>query len=110
MFPSFEKDVDFCNLFLTFYFPNRRDKNSYRAKTPSTQRNTHCHFDRREKSFLDPSHSFGMTALARHLGALCAFARVTVFPMSLFPLAFETTFGTIAVDACLSSMSGHSRQ
>jgi len=34
-----------------------------RAKTPRPQRKTRCHFDRREKSFLDPSHSLGMTGL-----------------------------------------------
>jgi hypothetical protein len=38
-------------------------KKVYRAKTPSTQRKTRCHFDQREKSFLDPSHSLGMTGL-----------------------------------------------
>jgi len=38
-------------------------KKIYRAKTPSTQRKILCHFDRREKSFLDPSHSLEMTAL-----------------------------------------------
>jgi len=26
-------------------------------------REEHCHFERREKSFLDPSHSLGMTGL-----------------------------------------------
>src|SRR5882724_11798899 len=36
-----------------------------------------CHFDRREKSFLDPSHSLGMTGLGPSLCGLCAFARVT---------------------------------
>ena len=33
----------------------------------------HCHFERREKSFLDPSHSLGMTGhgpVAQRLGAL----------------------------------------
>ena len=35
-----------------------------------------CHFDRREKSFSDPSHSFGMTGLGPSLGALCVLARV----------------------------------
>jgi hypothetical protein len=29
-----------------------------------------CHFDRREKSFSDPSPSFGMTGLAQSLGVL----------------------------------------
>src|SRR3970040_2725355 len=33
------------------------------AKTPSSERKTLCHFDRREKSFLDPSHLLGMTDL-----------------------------------------------
>jgi hypothetical protein len=31
-----------------------------------------CHFDRREKFFLDPSHSLGMTGLRRSLCCLCA--------------------------------------
>src|SRR6266478_6511705 len=34
-----------------------------------------CHFDRREKPFLDPSHSLGMTGLGPSLCGLCAFAR-----------------------------------
>ena len=29
--------------------------------TPSQPSETRCHFDRREKSFFDPSHSLGMT-------------------------------------------------
>jgi len=33
------------------------------AKTLSSEGKTPCHFDRREKSFLDPSHSLGMTGL-----------------------------------------------
>jgi hypothetical protein len=33
---------------------------------------THCHFDRREKSFSDPSHSLGMTGLARHFANLAS--------------------------------------
>jgi hypothetical protein len=44
--------------------------------TLSSQRTTSCHFDQREKSFLDPSHSLGMTDLGPSLGVLCAFARV----------------------------------
>ncbi len=32
------------------------------------QRKLHCHFDRREKSFLDPSHSLGMTGIGLPLG------------------------------------------
>src|SRR6266852_5141680 len=51
------------NLSLTFNAANRGDKKRCRAKTPSTQRKTLCHFDQREKSFLDLSHSLGMTAL-----------------------------------------------
>jgi hypothetical protein len=42
------------------------------AKTQSISRKgakaakkSYCHFDRREKSFLDPSHSLGLTGLAR---------------------------------------------
>ena len=64
-----------------------------RAKTPSTQSKIPCHFDRREKSFLDPSHSLGMTSLgpspgrpfdlAQHM--LCVFARDTFFRLLLHP-------------------------
>ena len=32
----------------------------------NSQREVLCHFDQREKSFLDPSHSLGMTVLVRH--------------------------------------------
>jgi hypothetical protein len=47
-----------------------------------------CHFDRREKSFSDPSHSLGMTDLVPSLGLLCVpstslrtcFARVILYP------------------------------
>jgi len=35
--------------------------------TPRIKCDMSCHFDRREKSFLDPSHSLGMTASACHL-------------------------------------------
>jgi hypothetical protein len=31
-----------------------------------------CHFDRREKSFLDPSYPLGMTGSARHLALLAS--------------------------------------
>ena len=38
------------------------------AKTQRPQRKKrYCHFDRREKSFSDPSPTLGMTGLARHL-------------------------------------------
>jgi hypothetical protein len=49
-----------------FYLENVEQndfKKIYRAKTPSTQRKNLCHFDQREKSFLDPSHSLGMMGL-----------------------------------------------
>ena len=48
------------------YLPNVQQndfRKVYRAKAPRAQRKMICHFDRREKSFLDPSHSLGMTAL-----------------------------------------------
>jgi hypothetical protein len=32
-----------------------------------------CHFDRREKSLLDPSPGLGMTGFARHLASLRSF-------------------------------------
>jgi hypothetical protein len=34
-----------------------------------------CHFDRREKSFPDPSPPLGMTDLGRHLGFLASLRR-----------------------------------
>src|SRR3990172_13411551 len=40
-----------------------------------------CHFDRREKSFLDPSRSLGMTGLGPSPLRLCVLARDTVFPI-----------------------------
>src|SRR4029453_3815438 len=33
----------------------------------NSQRKVLCHFDQREKSFLDPSHSLGVTVLVRYL-------------------------------------------
>src|SRR5215813_12985733 len=45
------------------------------------QRKHSCHFDRSEKSFLDPSHPFGMTRLRPSLGVLCVFAGVISFPI-----------------------------
>src|SRR3990170_4079241 len=46
------------------------------------KRKTPCHFDRREKSFLDPSRSLGMTGFGPSPWRLCAFARDMVFPTS----------------------------
>ena len=43
---------------------------SWRSKDAEAQRNTRCHFDRREKSFSDPSHSLGMTGLGPSLSVL----------------------------------------
>ena len=45
------------------------------SKVEGTPRNALCHFDRREKSFLDPSHLLRMTGLSPSLGALRVFAR-----------------------------------
>ena len=36
-------------------------------KGAKAAKKAYCHFDRREKSFLDPSHSLGITGLARPL-------------------------------------------
>src|SRR3990172_2300685 len=44
------------------------------AKTLSSERKSLCHFDPREKSFLDPSHSLGMTGLGPSPLRLRAFA------------------------------------
>jgi hypothetical protein len=47
-------------------------KKIYRAKHAKFARAPFCHFDQREKSFLDPSHLLGMTCPeARHVGVLC---------------------------------------
>src|SRR5918996_4050257 len=48
---------------------------------PSSQHTPPCHFDRREKSFLDPSRSLGMTGQDLSLGELCAFARECFVPI-----------------------------
>src|SRR5437867_8622570 len=48
-----------------------------------------CHFDQREKSFLDPSHSLGMTGLSPSPWRLCVFARDTVFSDLLFIPKFQ---------------------
>src|SRR5688572_12570267 len=40
------------------------------AKPQRPQRKTGCHFDQREKSFSDSSHSLGMTARGRHFAPL----------------------------------------
>ena len=37
-----------------------------------------CHFDRREKSFSDPSHSLGMTGLVPSLGVLGVLAMASL--------------------------------
>ena len=52
------------------------------AKMP---RKTRCHFDRREKSFLDPSHPLGMTGFDSSPWRLYAFARDTFFRSLLHP-------------------------
>jgi len=73
--------------------------------TPSTQRKIPCHFDPfgqaqgklREKSFLDPSHSLGMTGLGPSpwrpfdlaQDMLCVFARVTGIFDCIVPIWFK---------------------
>ena len=44
------------------------------AKAQRRQVRERCHFDRREKSFLDPSHSLGMTGMGSSTLRLGAFA------------------------------------
>jgi len=66
--------------------------------TLSSQSDTRCHFDQREKSFLDPSHSLGMTGPgARHLGVLCALcARHSLIRCSLH-LKISNMFGYVPI-------------
>ena len=45
-----------------------------------------CHFDRREKSFSDPSRSLGMTGLVPSLGGLGVLARANAVSDSEGPL------------------------
>src|SRR5438093_8925740 len=45
----------------------KTSQKNFTRQDAKAQRNERCHFDRREKSFVDPSHSFGMTGLTRHL-------------------------------------------
>jgi hypothetical protein len=58
------------------------------AKTLSK---TRCHFDRREKSFLDPSHSLGMTGLGPSPLRLGVFA-------GDIPISFFAFFAPFAVN------------
>ncbi|MDZ4344479.1 MAG: hypothetical protein U1E51_18815, partial [Candidatus Binatia bacterium] len=54
-----------------------------------------CHFDQREKPFLDPSHSLGMTGPGRVTWRLCAFAGVISFslPKSGTQIEIANIFG-----------------
>ena len=45
-----------------------------------------CHFDHREKSFSDPSHSLGMTALVCHFCVSGVFARAN-FPTAILEIS-----------------------
>jgi hypothetical protein len=60
-----------------------------RAKYAKLAKNDFCHFDQREKSFLDPLYLLGMTGVARRLGVLCALcalcARHSLIKSSLRP-------------------------
>src|SRR5262249_341263 len=63
---------------------SRNQNSEYLAqRRKGREEKSHCHFDRREKSFSDPSHSLGMTCLARHLAFLASWrenrARVNGF-------------------------------
>jgi hypothetical protein len=64
-----------------------RAKQSDKSKMLSRQDAKHakkdcCHFDQREKSFLDPSHSLGMTGLGPSPLRLCASHSFFRFPLS----------------------------
>src|SRR5919106_6386947 len=52
-----------------------------------------CHFDRREKSFLDPSHSLGMTAIGPSLCALGVLADKFIEVLSVEHSRRTWTFG-----------------
>jgi hypothetical protein len=42
----------------------------YLSQRRKGRKGKHCHFERREKSFLDPSHPLGMTGFGLSLSAL----------------------------------------
>src|SRR4030095_5363792 len=66
------------------------------SKVEGTPRNALCHFDRREKSFLDPSHLLSLRALSPSLGALCvcswddSFFVLVVFFMVILVFLFKS--------------------
>jgi hypothetical protein len=74
--------------------PQKHFNKFYPAKAPRAQSDALCHFDPfgqaqgklREKSFLDPSHSLGMRASARHL------AYPSTSPRAYFASLRESSF------------------
>jgi hypothetical protein len=46
--------------------------NLFSRQDAKAQRSALCHFDRREKSFLDPSRSLGMMGFGSSLGAFAS--------------------------------------
>ena len=63
----------------------QRGRAATETRNISRKGRARCHFDRREKSFSDPSHSLGMTDIRPSLGVLCALARVNS-PVRVFEL------------------------
>jgi hypothetical protein len=48
---------------------SRNQISEYLSQRRKGRKGKNCHFDRREKSFLDPSYPLGMTGTARHLAS-----------------------------------------
>jgi hypothetical protein len=61
---------------------NRSKARNISRKGAKTAKEEFCHFDRREKSFLDLSHSLGMTGLARHVAFLASWRESLRFLLS----------------------------
>jgi hypothetical protein len=51
---------------------SRNQISEYLSQRRKGRKGKNCHFDRREKSFLDPSYPLGMTGTARHLALLAS--------------------------------------
>ena len=69
--PLYYYSLQFSQLAQIFRIVKILDSDIPLAKAPRRQVRNHCHFDQREKSLLDPSHSLGMTGIGPSPLRLC---------------------------------------
>ncbi len=74
------------------YLGNVEQNDSRKIDPAKAPNDTRCHFDRREKSLLDPSHSLGMTDLGPSLGVLCPSTSLRVVSLSNHAFAGDMVF------------------